>query len=413
MPTVGVVVEYNPLHNGHLYHLQQSKKITGADSAVAVMSGNFLQRGEPAIVDKWARTEMALRAGCDLVLELPAAYSSQPAQWFAYGAVAVLSAAGIVDALCFGSESGDIEALNSAAALLTEEPEELAAALDAKLRTGIPYPSAYTGAAKELLQSRGLGQSAFALDQPNHTLGLHYMMAMRRIGSRMKPFTVQREKAGYSQESITDGAIASATALRKLLAESDSLQALAPFVPSSTLDILRRERDAGRAPVGWEHFKRPLLHELLRADVGALAGFAEVTEGLEHRIKRVLFEDAPSSVESLVNALKTKRYTRTKLQRTLLRILLGHRKDELTADRLESGVQYIRVLGFTERGQSLLREMKTRATVPVVLGAARGDWPYLSMDARASAVYALAFREEDSLRAAWRDYTMPPVRVVD
>src|ERR1700730_6858919 len=134
MSTVGVIVEYNPLHNGHLYHLHESKKITEADNVIAVMSGHFLQRGEPALADKWARTEMAVRAGCDLVLELPVAYSAQPAQWFAYGAVAVLHAACVVDTLCFGSESGDLQALDAAAQVLSDEPEALAARLSVLLK---------------------------------------------------------------------------------------------------------------------------------------------------------------------------------------------------------------------------------------------------------------------------------------
>lgn len=410
MRTVGVVVEYNPLHNGHLYHLHQSKKITGADCAVAVMSGHFLQRGEPALADKWARAEMALRAGCDLVLELPVAYSAQPAQWFAYGAVAVLHATGVVDSLCFGSESGDLEALNAAAGLLSDEPEGLAERLAARLKEGGPYPSAYTAAAQELLEARGLKDIAFSLEQPNHTLGLHYLIALRQLGSGIVPYTVRREKSGYGQTDITDAAIASATALRKQIAETGSWDGIAPYVPAFTLEILKREAAAGRSPVDWESFARPLFHELLRSDAAALAKYAEVTEGLEYRIRRAATEVSEWSVEALLGRLKTKRYTRTKLQRTLARILLGHPKEGLTPERLADGPAYIRVLGFTPRGRQLLREMRLRASVPVVDSAARGDWEFLAMDARASAVYSLAFRDPDPAPAL-RDYTEPPLRI--
>jgi predicted nucleotidyltransferase len=410
MSTVGVIVEYNPLHNGHLYHLQQSKKITGADAAVAVMSGHFLQRGEPALADKWARAEMALRAGCDLVLELPVAYSAQPAQWFAYGAVAVLNATGVVDALCFGSESGDLQALNAAAEALADEPGELAARLSALLKEGRPYPRAYSMAAHELLAKRGREELAFALEQPNHTLGLHYLIALRQLGSRIAPFTIRREKSGYGQADITDGAIASATALRKLLADSGSWDRIAPYVPASTLAILVREAAAGRAPVDWESFARPLFHELFRSDADELSTFAEVTEGLEHRIRRVLSDMNEFRVNSLLDTLKTKRYTRTKLQRTLLRILLGHRKHRLTPEKLASGVEYIRVLGFTQKGKELLHDMRNRASVPVITSAARGKWDFLEMETRASAIYALAFRNPDPA-AALRDYKQPPIMI--
>ncbi|XID95192.1 nucleotidyltransferase [Paenibacillaceae bacterium WGS1546] len=411
MPTVGVIVEYNPLHNGHLYHLQQSKKITGADAVVAVMSGNFLQRGEPALADKWARTEMALRAGCDLVLELPVAYSSQPAQWFAYGAVAVLNATGVVDSLCFGSESGDLDALQATASLLCEEPEDFAGSLNGLLKSGLPYPAAFAAAAEARLRKEGLARAAISLSEPNHTLGLHYLIALRRLGSSIAPYTVRREKAGYGQADITDAKIASATALRKLLlGDRGSLDELADYVPRSTLDILRRETEAGRAPIRWESFARPLFHELFRHDAATLAGYAEVTEGLEHRIRKTLSGLPELSVEALLKALKTKRYTHTKLQRTLLRILLGHYKDWLSPERLASGVDYIRVLGFTARGRLLLRDMRTKAAAPVATSAAKADSPYLALDARAAAVYALAFRDAGA-DAATREYAATPIRV--
>ena len=410
MRTVGLVVEYNPFHNGHLYHLQQSKKLTGAEAAVAVMSGHFLQRGEPALADKWARTEMALRAGCDLVLELPVAYSSQPAQWFAFGAVAVLHATGIVDAICFGSESGDIEALQAAAQVLADEPETLARELKKRLRQGLPYPSAYTEAAKSLLSERGLNGIAFSLEQPNHTLGLHYLMALRKLRSPIVPYTVRRIKSEYNQTDITDAAIASATALRRQLAETGSWDRIAPYVPASTLEILEREASRGRAPVDWECFAHPLFHELLRSRPEELARHAEVTEGLEFRLRRAALRLSEWRVEALVEAVKTKRYTRTKLQRVLTRILLGHTKEQLSRERLAGGVEYIRVLGFTERGRMLLKEMRKKAAVPVVLSAARGKWAFLEMDVRASAVYALAFRGA-SPADVMRDYTQPPVRV--
>ncbi|CAI6024615.1 nucleotidyltransferase [Cohnella sp. JJ-181] len=411
MSTVGLVVEYNPLHNGHLYHVQQSRKITDADAAIAVMSGHFLQRGEPAIADKWARAEMALRAGCDLVLELPVAYSAQPAQWFAYGAVAALAATGVCDALCFGSESGDAAALSRVADRLAAEPESMRLRLGELLKAGLPYPTAYADAARELLAAEGQADAAFGLSQPNHTLGLHYLLALRRLGSPIKAYSIRREKSDYNQASITDAAIASATALRKLIGEAGgALDGLAPYAPAATLEILRREAAAGRAPVAWAHFARPLFHLLGSLPASELAAYAEVTEGLEHRIKGALRELRSWRVDELLDLLKTKRYTRTKLQRTLARILLGHRKEDLDGERLAGGVQYIRVLGFTARGQALLKRMKKTAAVPVVHSAADGDWPFLAMDARATAVYAAAFaagRPAD----AWRDYTEPPVRV--
>jgi predicted nucleotidyltransferase len=354
---------------------------------------------------------MALHAGCDLILELPVAYSAQPAQWFAYGSISVLEATGVVDSLCFGSESGDLQAMRMASSLLADEPAEFSILLSSQLKSGMPYPSAFSAAAKQYLASKGLEELAFSLEQPNHTLGLHYLMALRKINSRIEPFSLRREKSGYGQSDITDSRIASATALRKLMqGEAGNLSQLAPYVPPATLAILQREINAGQAPIHWEHFSQPLFHELLRQDVSGLADFAEVTEGLEYRIKKTLAGLPAFSVASLLQALKTKRYTVTKLQRTLLRILLGHHKELLTPAKLTDGVEYIRVLGFNERGRSLLRAMRKQASVPIVTSASGGNWDYLKLDTRASAVYALAYRNGDP-SAIIRDFTQPPVRI--
>ncbi|GAA4871266.1 nucleotidyltransferase [Paenibacillus vulneris] len=411
MKTVGLVVEYNPLHNGHHYHFQQSKIVSGADAVVAVMSGHFLQRGEPAMIDKWSRTEMALRMGVDLVLELPVAYSTQPAEWFAYGAVSALDAAGVVDSLCFGSESGDIQWLYDVAEAAYHESEEFHGLLQQELKAGIPYPAAYGKAIAHYVP----GTNEEELAKPNNTLGLHYLIALKRLGSRIEPLTITRQKAGYHQLDITDRQIASATALRHLLFEKKMLEEIAPYVPVSTMEVLRREWNKGRTPIGWEHFARPLLLQLMNHSAVELAGYHEVAEGLEHRIKQslsFLSTDSSHIVEDLINLLKTKRYTRTKLQRTLLRILLNHTKPKLTADLLRRGVPYLRVLGFSARGQELLKRMKKTAKVPVVtkVTSLADPSPLLDLDIQATSVYALAYPAAAE-RELFRDYYEPPVRV--
>lgn len=423
MKTVGIVVEYNPLHNGHLYHLEQSKLAAEAEAAVAVMSGHFLQRGEPALADKWARTDMALAAGVDLVLELPVAYAVQPAEWFAYGAVATLQATGVVDALCFGSESGDMKRLRGAAKALAREPDGFAGRLRAELKAGHSYPAAYAAAAGPVLDG-GDGSEATArseaepgghwLTQPNNSLGLHYLLAMRRLNSDMKPLTIPRREAGYHDAEAPEGTIASATAVRRLWSGSGELAAAARYVPESTLRILEREHAAGRAPLDWEAFRRELFYRLYLLPPEELARYLEVTEGLEHRIKQTLQTLEEPGVEPLIAKLKTKRYTRTKLMRTLAHILLHHDKFHFGPDALATGPAYMRVLGFTDRGRHLLKRMKRCAELPVVLNMTRdnshlGGRAGLEADARATAVYANAFRGWEA-RAAFRDYYEPPRR---
>jgi Predicted nucleotidyltransferase len=410
--TVGLIVEYNPFHNGHQYHLQESVKIAHADAVVAVMSGNFLQRGEPAVMDKWARTEAALRGGCDLVIELPAAYATQAAEWFAYGAVSLLEATGVVDAFCFGTESGELDALHDAAKLIAHEPPAFQALLREALEGGISYPSAYSLAIAAYLTAVGRHDAAdFPFAQPNHTLGLHYLIALERIKGRMLPYTIRREKSEYGQTTVTDHAIASATAIRKLLLEGGDLEASRPLVPDTTYEVLQREWTSGRSPVSWANFVQPLLHTVITHTPEQLAGYREMTEGLEYRLLQMLPKLDNTGFETLLDALKTKRYTRTKLQRALLSVLLHHKKEDFTAEKLAAGVEYIRVLGFTGKGQQLLRRMKKEAKLPVLLSAARSPVKsrYLELDTQASAAYMLAQPGHASVAAMYRDFTDRPV----
>ncbi len=419
MKTVGIIVEYNPLHNGHVHHFEASKQAAGAETCIAVMSGHFLQRGEPAVVNKWARAEMALHMGADVVIELPVAYACQPAEWFAYGAVRLLDATGVVDALCFGSEEGALEPLSRLAGLLHREDGAFRSLLQEELKQGSSYPAAYAAAVSQFGLNNGADRPLPPLDQPNTILGLHYMLALQRLQSAIVPLTVARREAGFHQTDITGASIASATALRKLLFRSgwqtpdkEALMTVAPYVPPYTLDILLREYDAGRGPMCWEHYARPLFTQLLSRPEEELRLLHEVTEGLEHRIKHSLTQlpaDAASPVESLLDLLKTKRYTRTKLQRMLLRILLGH--PSFSRESLQAGPACIRVLGFSSKGRALLKRMRTAASLPVITRAAAAEDPaWLGMDIRASAVYSLGYRELDT--SQWqRDFTQPPLQL--
>ncbi|WP_199617868.1 nucleotidyltransferase [Paenibacillus alkalitolerans] len=406
--TAGIVVEYNPFHNGHAYHLEQTIRATGAETIVAVMSGNWLQRGEPALVSKRARTEMAVAAGIDLVIELPVAYSTQPAEWFAFGAISALEATGVVDAVCFGSELGDADALMAVAERMRDEPDIFRDIIREQLKKGVPYPAAYASAVQTLSADQ---ETARLLAQPNNSLGFHYLLSLFRMGSAIRPYTIQRVKAGYSQADISDESIASATAIRKLLLRSerpdrDSLCEIASYVPNTTLAVLQREIDEGRGPVHWERYRLPLLHRLLVQPAEQLAAYREVTEGLEYRIKKALSAlDRPATVERLLEALKTKRYTRTKLQRMLTSIYLEHRKDQFCPDTLRNGVPYLRVLGFSERGRALLKRMKRTARVPVLTGVGRRDaHPMLSLDTAATAAYVLGYPSAASACADATDW---------
>ncbi|NTV90828.1 MAG: nucleotidyltransferase family protein, partial [Clostridiales bacterium] len=269
MSVLGIIAEYNPFHNGHLYHLRKSRLLTGARYVVCVMSGNFIQRGGPAIADKWSRAEMALSCGADLVIELPAVYAMSSAEYFAGGGVSLLNSLGIVDFLSFGSECGNLDEMKTLAEILSSEPAEYKAFLKDALDTGISYPAARESALMKYLSRtscNGFPDEALKLagiiKSPNNILGIEYLKAIMRTGSVIKPVTVGRTGSAYNSEEL-QGTMSSATAIRKslqslwpeymkgsmtakaVLAESP----LAETLPTESLEILLREFEAGRGPV--------------------------------------------------------------------------------------------------------------------------------------------------------------------
>ncbi|MBN6185875.1 nucleotidyltransferase [Aneurinibacillus sp. BA2021] len=410
MKTIGIVVEYNPLHNGHVYHITESKKQAGAEAVVAVMSGHFLQRGEPAIVSKWARTEMALRAGVDLVLELPLVYAAQNAEQFAFGAVATLHATGVVDEICFGSESGDITWLTTLAGLLAEEPASFREALRDGLAQGLSYPASYGRALTSLVPEIAHNVSPDQVQQPNNILGLNYCLALHRLQSPIKPATIQRQKAGYHQETVTDQHIASATALRKMMHEADgtALSSIQAYVPKSTLDVLSAEKKAGRFPMNWDSFYPYLQHQLLARWPEELALIYEMSEGIEQRILQAL--PAAASFRELVEAVKTKRYTWTRLQRLLLYSMLNLTYSKMETAAPKEGPAYIRVLGFSSVGQALLKRMKETSSLPVITRLGKEKHPMLALDVQAGALYTMGMKADVRHKEMQREYWQSPLR---
>ncbi len=406
MNIAGVIVEYNPFHYGHQLHLDRTRQLTGCDAVVAVMSGGFTQRGEPASFSKWARAEMALRAGCDVVLELPSAYAVQPAEWFAYGAVAVLEATGVVDQLVFGSESGSLKHLQTVAMLMEQEPEQLQQSIRDHLSQGWSYPAALSHAATAsgLLSTEAVAM----LQQPNNTLGLQYLRAIHQLNSRITPLTIQREQSGYHDLQPIHEQIASATSIRHMLQHES--ERVATYVPPATWEIMQREIAAGRGPVQIDALWLPLLQRIATSSSEMLAEYYDMNEGIEHRLKRLLPSLPEPSVNQLIDSLKTKRYTRARLQRLLAHLLLGHTKNSLNEQMLRRGPGYLRVLGFTQRGRSLLKQMKSTASLPIIVRAADCEHEQMILDIQATVMQAAGFTVQQ-MRDLYSDYYYPPVRV--
>lgn len=396
MKVLGLITEYNPFHNGHLYHLEKSKEVSGCDTVVCIMSGNFIQRGLPALVNKWARTEMALANHVDLVIELPVYYAVSSAEFFAFGAIKLLDSLGVVDSVCFGSECGEVEILNMVAKVLVEEPEDYRYLLGNHLRQGISFPTARSLALQNYFNRSNKNDSALiklVVNQPNNILGIEYIKALYKLKSKIQPATIKRYTADYNSIKLF-GNIASATAIRKIL-KSDNLDIINGVVPPPSYEILDREFREGRGPVFADSFESILLSTIRKMNVSHLKNITDISEGIENRIKKAAQNSG--SFHDLLVKIKTKRYTLTRLQRILIHILLGLSKDFFNSFHSIGGPPYIRVLGFSSKGKELLSKIKS-SSLPLVTTPSdflRTCSPFqkemLEADILASDIYSLGY----------------------
>lgn len=353
MLVMGIVAEYNPFHNGHRYHLKKSMEITDATHCIAVMSGAFTQRAEPALLTKRARAEAALCGGADLVIELPAPYSAATAEIFADRAVQMLWATGLVEVLSFGSEYGGIDLLWEAARAL--ETPLVHAAIAEELRTGISYAAARQRAAQRIL-----GEDAAVLALPNNLLGVEYLRAVLRHSLPLSAVTVARRGAGHHSDRAQSG-FASAGHIRRLAARG--VAGISAFMPADSARILKRELAAGRAMTDTEPLERAMLAKLRLTGREVFAGLFDTAEGLENRfydgVHRAL------SLAELCAFVKSKRYALSRIRRMALHAFLG-----ITAEDVRTEPPYLRVLAFNERGRALLALMRRQSRLPILTRAA-------------------------------------------
>lgn len=363
MRVLGLIVEYNPFHNGHLYHLEQAKSLCNADFVLCVMSGNFIQRGEPAIVNKWARTKMALQCGVDLVIELPVPYAMSSAEFFAYGAVKILSDIGVVDYLCFGSEAADIDTFNIIAEILVNEPESYKKVLKQELSKGKSFPSSREIALKSYLTKKGNNITDFdtLIGSSNNILGIEYLKAIKRLKSRITPLSIKRINNSYNSEEIT-GSISSATSIRKYI-QTDNNQ-LHMVLPPNCLNILEDEFNTGRGPVYLNNYELSILSSIRKMTQEELKQLPYVSEGMENRIKDAA--QASGTLDELIEKISTKRYTRTRVQRILTSLMTGLTSVELDTFNKFSGPQYARVLGLNHKGRQLLSNINKITRLPII-----------------------------------------------
>lgn len=393
---LGIIAEYNPFHNGHLYHLEKAKKDTGSNYTVAIMSGNFTQRGSTSLVDKWSKAESAINCGVDLVIELPVLYAISSAENFAEGAIKILDSLKVVDYLSFGAETSDIDVLDKCADVLYREPREYKNLLSHELKKGLSFPKARENALMMYLND--IRRFANVLSCPNNILGIEYLKAIKKLKSNLHPYSIARFEVGYNDLSHT-GNIASSTAIRNII-KNNGFNALANLMPAPSYTNLIKNLKAGHVVPDISVFEKEIIYTLRKMTTSEIAELPDVSEGLEFAIKNAA--NSCNTIIEFLNIIKSKRYTNTRLQRILLYALLGITKKDMAMSRKVQ--PYIRVLGLNKKGKFLISEIaKANPKLEIITSVKRFTDDnsnknlqlMLNKDIEATNVYTIGY-EEDS-----------------
>ena len=346
---LGIIAEYNPFHNGHLFHLNESKKLTGSSYTVAIMSGNFTQRGNTSIIDKWSKAKSAIECGVDLVVELPVLYSTSSAENFAEGAIKILDSLKVVDYLSFGAETANINLLNNIATVLNEEPKEYKSLLSEELKKGLSYPKARENAL--MIYLNDIKKYSNVLSSPNNILGIEYIKALKKYNSIIQPIAMPRHESGHNDLNY-HGNIASSTAIRNIT-KNNGFDILRKLMPEPSYTNLIKNIKVGHVVPDLSVFEKEIIFNLRKMSIYDISQLPDVSEGLEFAIKNAA--NSCNSLVELLNIIKSKRYTQTRIQRILLYSLLGITKKDIAISKKTQ--PYVRVLGFNEKGKYLISEV--------------------------------------------------------
>lgn len=402
MKVAGIITEYNPFHNGHKHHIEETKRVTGADYVIAVMSGNFVQRGTPALIDKYSRTLMALNNGVDFVLELPVCYATGSAELFALGAVSLLDQLGIVDFLCFGSENGDIELIQKAANFLTNVPKDFDKKLISFLKEGMTYPAARAKAMEHHLDSvddtEDFTHLSQLLSEPNNILGIEYVKALTKLSSSITPTTIQRQTAHYHDPELTktgienappnwnlpvamsanrtidkNPVISSATAIRRTLLASEKNALLSDVRDSVPADVYNFLSDnyLKTYPISEQDFSSIIKYKLLTENKQSLINYVDLTPDLADRIMNI--RDMDMNLLSLLKAVKTKNMTYSRINRAFIHLLLNIKNNSFGDYINGPYTYYARVLGIRREASHLLRKISNNGKLPVITKVTKGQ----------------------------------------
>ncbi len=395
MNVTGIITEYNPFHLGHLHHLKECKKNTNCNGVICVMSGNFVQRGMPAIMDKWERAKIAVKNGVDLVVELPLIFSISSAETFAYGAVALLEKTKIVNNLYFGSEHGNVLDLNKIASVIIKEPIEYKNTLKKELAKGVPYHYARLTSLKNYFNDINLEE---IISSSNNILGIEYLKALIRLNSPIKPYTLKRIGSNYNDENITS-LYASATSIRKTLSFND-FDKIKKVLPKESYEEIINLKNTDYKFVYPEDIF-PFLKYKILTEGENLSKLSQLKEGLDNKIKKEILNS--NNLNEFILNIKSKRYTYTAISRALVSFFIG--MENFSLDHIKnSSIEYIRPLAFNERGSKILKEIKNKESVKIITKLPKNiENSMLSLDLLGTKAYSILNKNispmEDYLRS--------------
>jgi len=352
MKTVGIIAEYNPFHNGHKYQIEKAKEITGADTVIVIMSGSFTQQGNIAAVNKFKRAEMAIQSGSDLIIELPTIFATSSAEMFAFGAVNILDKLNTVDYLIFGTECDSIDIINSIVDKLITRKDIIDESIKNEIKNGISYASARDSTLKKLLTEIEYNE----FSKPNNILAIEYLKALKTINSKIKPIAIQREVANHNDESISNSDIyASATSIRNELEDTNNIDNVVSYIPNETYEILSNSTLCFN-----EDMFKLLRYKILALGKENIQNIYDVTEGLENKIYDSIVTS--KTYNDLINSIKSKRYTMSRIKRILTHIMLDITKEKYNS---LSCSYYARILK-TNKNNNILGILNKNASIPIL-----------------------------------------------